>query len=73
MYSSFYFAANSTEERKVRVLGQQELHSGQAKKEQMPVLPISEVSGGGDGERRFVFLVTFLSVDLNFIIVNIDE
>ena len=41
---------NSPEERQVCLLGGQELSCGQEKKKPLPVLPLPEVPGRGDGE-----------------------
>ena len=51
-FSLFLYTANSTKERKVCMPCQQELHGRQATKEQMPVLPLSEVPGSRHGQRR---------------------
>lgn len=44
--------ADGPEKRQVRVPGQQKLSSGQEEEEPLPVLPLSEVPGGGNGQRR---------------------
>lgn len=56
MYANVFLpdvlTANGPEKCKIRVSGQQKLYSGQEEEEPLPVLPLSEVSGGGDGQRR---------------------
>lgn len=49
---AFCLTANGPEKCKVRVPHQQKLSSGQEEEEPLPVLPLSEVSGGGNGQRR---------------------
>lgn len=52
VFLPYLLTANCPEKCKVCVPRQQKLSSGQEEEEPLPVLPLSEVSGGGDGQRR---------------------